>query len=165
MYFSPRNLHLKIMTISPEIKLMVGFSALPFGSDKDLAIQVFGPAQETQVLTDDILGNNTLVYHYWDQGFSLFFDMNHNNSFSSVEIDNKDTILFDTKIFSLNEKELIALMKTNGHPLSDTEVHNWGEKRLSFDDVELDCYFENNKLVSVNFGRHSEKSEFKYFPN
>ena len=153
------------MRSNPEIKLLVGFSSLPFGAHKDLAQQTFGQPQEIQVLTEDILGNNTLVYHYWDEGFSLFFDMNRNNSFSSVEIDNKDTLLYDVKIFTLKEKEIIALMTQNGHPLSDTEVHNWGEIRLTFDDVGLDCYFENNKLVSINFGRHSEKADFKYFPN
>jgi hypothetical protein len=153
------------MNEAPEIKLLFGFSSLSFGASKETAQIVFGEPQEIQVLNDDILSNNTLVYHYWDQGFSLFFDMNRNNAFSSVEIDNKDTMLFDLKLFSLKEKEIIELMKQNGYQLSDTEIHQWGEKRISFDDAVMDCYFENNRLVSVNFGSNEEKSEFRYFPN
>ncbi len=149
----------------PEIRLLKGFSSLQFGANKEAAQLSFGEPQEIQVLNDDILSNNTLVYHYWDEGFSLFFDMNKNNRFSSVEIDNKETLLFDLKIFTLKEKEIIQLMQQNGFALSDTEVHQWGEKRVSFDEAVLDCYFENNKLVSVNFGCHEEKTEYKYFPN
>jgi len=153
------------MDLLLEIKLLKGFSSLNFGASKESAQITFGEPQEIQVLNDDILSNNTLVYHYWDLGFSLFFDMNKNNTLCSVEIDNKETILFDAKLFSLKEKELITLLQDNGFQLSDTEVHQWGEKRVSFDAAVLDCYFENNRLVSVNFGCNEEKTEFKYFPN
>ena len=111
------------------------------------------------------MNNNSLVYHYWEQGYSLFFDMNKNQSFCSVEIDNKETLLFNEAVFTLKEKELIALMEKNGYALSDTEMHNWGEKRVSFDEAGLDCYFENNKLVSVNFGLLDNDPNFYFFPN
>ncbi len=91
------------MDLLLEIKLLKGFSNLNFGASKESAQITFGEPQEIQVLNDDILSNNTLVYHYWDLGFSLFFDMNKNNTLCSVEIDNKETVLFDTKLFSLKE--------------------------------------------------------------
>lgn len=153
------------MLDKPEIKLLTGFCGLPFGASKETAVLAFGEPEEIQNLTDDILNNNSLVYHYWDHGFSLFFDTNLNQSFCSVEIDNRDALLFDTKLFSLKEKEIVELMKQNGYALSDSEVHNWGEKRLSFDSAGLDCYFENNRLVSVNFGVLETDSKFYYFPN
>jgi len=118
-----------------------------------------------QTLTDDILNTSSLVYHYWDLGFSLFFDNNKNQTFSSVEIDNRETLLFDVKLFALKEKELIDLMKTNGFALTDTETHEWGEKRISFDSAGLDCYYENHKLVSANFGIVDTENNFYYFPN
>ena len=151
---------------TPEIKLLAGFCALTFGSEKQSAIQLFGQPEEIQNLNDDILNNNSLVFHYWDKGFSLFFDMNKSQTFCSAEIDNRDTLLFNTKLFSLKEKEIVALMKENNFSLSDSEVHTWGEKRLSFDGAGLDCYFENNRMVSVNFGLiESEDNNFQYFPN
>jgi hypothetical protein len=150
---------------NPEIKLLKGFCTLSFGTSKESAVLVFGEPEEIQNLTDDILNNNSMVYHYWNEGYSLFFDTNKNQAFCSVEIDNKETLLFDTKLFSLREKEIVDLMKQNGYDVSDTEIHKWGEKRVSFDTAGLDCYFENNKLVSVNFGVLETDTNFYYFPN
>jgi len=149
----------------PEIKLLKGFCALPFGANKESAILAFGQPEEVQDIHDDILNNASLVYHYWDKGYSLFFDLNRNHSFCSVEIDNRDTLLFDVRIFSLKEAEIVALMKQNGFALTDTEVHQWGERRVSFDAAGLDCYFENSKLVSVNFGITENEEPYLYFPN
>ena len=153
------------MVQTPEIKLLRGFCALPFGASKENAVLLFGEPEEVQDITDEILNNHSRVYHYWEQGFSLFFDTNRSQTFCSVQIDNRDTILFDTRIFSLKEKEIIALMNNNGFSLTDIEVHQWGERRVSFDDAGLDCYFENNKLVSVNFGIIEPENKFQYFPN
>ena len=149
----------------PEIKLLKGFCVLPFGSSKDKAVEAFGQPEEIQNLTDDILNNNSMVYHYWNEGYSLFFDTNKDQTFCSVEIDNKETLLFEIRIFSLKEKDIVELMKKNGYSLSDSEVHKWGEKRISFDEAGLDCYFENGKLVSVNFGILESENNFYYFPN
>ncbi len=149
----------------PEILLLEGFCSLRFGARADDAIALFGEVEEIQQLNDELLGNSSTVYHYWDQGFSLFFDNNRQGVFCSVETDNKDCELYGLRIFSLKEKEVVALLKENGHGLSDTETHAWGEKRLSFDTAGLDCYFENNRMVSVNFGVLETGSAFTYFPN
>jgi len=98
-------------------------------------------------------------------GLSIFFSIRENKIFSSLEIDNKDAILFGKRIFDLNEKEIIALFKENNFKLSESENHEWGEKRLSFDDVNVDLYFANNKLSSINYGTLQDNSSFYYFPN
>lgn len=149
----------------PEIELLKSFCTLPFGSSKEKAIEVFGQPEEVQDLSDEILNTHSTVFHYWNEGYSLFFDTNRNQAFCSVEIDNRDAVLFNTPIFSLKEKEVLELMKQNGYALSDSEVHKWGEKRLSFDEAGLDCYFENGRLVSINFGVLESETNFYYFPN
>jgi hypothetical protein len=154
-----------MMFPNPEIRLLHSFCGLPFGATKADAVELFGMPEEVQHLEDDVLKNSSVVYHYWNEGFSLFFDNRRNESFSSVEIDNREAVLFDMKLFKLREKELVALLIDNGHRLSDTEVHQWGEKRLSFDSAGLDCYFENNKMVSVNFGIMETFNSFMLFPN
>jgi hypothetical protein len=152
------------MLIIPEIKLLKGFCNVNFGETIEGVKKVFGEPEEIQALEDEILNTSSTVYHYWDLGFSLFFDNSRNKTFCSVELDNRDALLFNTPLFTLREKELVELMKQNGYGLSDTEVHEWGEKRVSFDSAGLDCYFENNKLVSANFGI-IEGDNFYFFPN
>jgi hypothetical protein len=134
----------------PVIQLNKGFCDLPFGANKERAILLFGEPEEKQELSDDIFSSST-VLHYWSQGFSLFFDLLKNSAFESVELDNKDTLLFEVPLFTLREKELVSLMKDNGFALTETENHSWGEKRVTFDGAGLDCYYENNRMVSVNF--------------
>lgn len=153
------------MDLTPQINILKGFGDLLFWSLITDAEKMFGKPEEIQVLDDTILETSCTVYHYWDLGFSLFFDNKNLKKFSSVEVDNKDAILFNTKIFNLNEQELIELMKQNGFSLTDTEKQDWGERRVSFDDAGLDCYFENGKLVSLNFGVIDETSNFKFLPN
>ncbi len=62
-------------------------------------------------------------------------------------------ILWGHKIFELNEKQIIDLFKSKGISDFETELHEWGEKRLSFDEANIDFYFEKSKLCSINYGK------------
>ena len=66
---------------APEIKLLQGFCSLNFGASQEDAILIFGEPDEIQNINDDILNNSSLVAHYWDLGFSLFFDNHFNKRF------------------------------------------------------------------------------------
>lgn len=153
------------MNFLSQINLLKGYSNFNFGKSAAEAELFFGKPDEVQVLNDEILEASSTVLHYWEKGFSLFFDNKNFNKFSSVEVDNEETLLFGEKIFSLKEQEIIELMKKNNFSLSDSEHQDWGEKRLSFDDAGLDCYFENGHLVSINFGVIDEPSNFDFLPN
>lgn len=153
------------MSFTPEIHLLKGFSSLKFGQKPADAEALFGPPEETQTLNDDILNTRSFVMHYWDHGFSLFFDANRGNTLNIVEVDNKETVLFEKQVFTLKEPELVELLKSKGYKLSDTERHEWGEKRLSFDDAGLDCYYENGKLSTLSFSASETPENFQYFPN
>jgi len=153
------------MDFTPQINLLKGFCTLNFGVSAVDAELVFGKPEEIQVLDDNILETSCTVYHYWDSGFSLFFDNKNAMKFGSVEVDNEETLLFGKKLFSLNEQQLTDLMKEHNYTLTDTERQDWGEKRLSFDEAGLDCYFENGKMSSVNFGVIDELNSFEFLPN
>lgn len=153
------------MSFVPEIRLLKGFCGLNFGQKSIDAEAIFGMPEETQSLNDDILDTSSFVMHYWDMGFSLFFDVNNNKTLNIVEVDNRESLLFGRKVFELKEPELVELLKSNGFVLSDTERHEWGEKRLSFDEAGLDCYFENGKLSTLSFSRIDAGENFQYFPN
>lgn len=153
------------MDFKPQINLLKGFSNFNFGQTITEAETIFGKPEESQVLDDDILETSCTVLHYWDLGFSLFFDNKNFKKFSSVEVDCEDTVLYGEKIFMLKEQQVIDLMKTNGYSLTDTEQQEWGEKRLGFDDAGLDCYFENGKLSSINFGVIDDINSYQFLPN
>ena len=56
-------------------------------------------------------------------------------------------------------------MKEHKYILTDSEKQEWGEKRLSFDEAGLDCYYENGRLTSINFGVIDELNNFEFLPN
>jgi hypothetical protein len=153
------------MPSAPEIRLLKGFCSLNFGQKPADAEAIFGPPEETQSLTDDILDTASFVMHYWSRGFSLFFDENRKNSFHMVEVDNPETLLFGIPVFSLKEAEIVELLRDNNYKLSDTERHEWGEKRLGFDEACLDFYFENGKLNTISFSMLDTAEDFRIFPN
>ena len=143
-----------------------GFNNLNFGCTPEEFTAVYGEPNEKEELKDEVFNDDATVFHYWDLGFSAFFTKKPNETFSSIEIDNKNAVMFDKKIFELNEKEVIALFKEKSYPLSESEMHEWGEKRLSFDDACVDLYFANNKLTSINYGINTDiAGPFYYFPN
>jgi hypothetical protein len=139
------------MVESLQIKLGFGLFNISFGSIMaDVEILLGQP--EAVELLDEIEESQSTVWHYWELGFSLFFSENKNQTFYSVEIDNPEALLWGVKIFTLKEKQIIELFKNKGINTCETEIHEWGEKRLSFDDSNIDFYFEKNKLCSINYG-------------
>jgi len=133
------------------IYLLKGLGPLLFGETMKRAVSLFGEPDETEELFDELLNEKSTVCHYWDKGFSLFFKDNKDKTFTCAEVDSKGTMVDGKKVFTLSEKQVIDLFKSLGFSLTETEQHAWGEKRVSFDDAFADLYFENGKLVSINF--------------
>lgn len=124
----------------------------------------FGAAEEVENLEGE--GDyKAIVWHYWNRGFSLFFDEGGKQTFTCVEIDNDEAMLWGERIFDMEEEDIIELFKTKGFKEIDSELHEWGEKRVSFDDALVDLYFENGELVSINYGIFEEDPKIIFFPN
>jgi len=134
------------------IQLKKGFNDLPFGATADEAKKHFGDPSEIEVLEDD--GDNepeTELWYYDEQSFSLFFEGDPDLVLTSIEINNQETTLFGKKIFDMNEDQIIQLMKEHDYLEMYTEDEEWGERLLSFEDALIDFYFEDKKLVTVNW--------------
>ena len=131
-----------------------GFCKLLFGSSMAQAEQIFGKYEEVATF-DDIDEYKSTVWHYWERGFSLFFDEKEPKLFCCIEIDNLESEMWGKKIFYLKEKQIIELLKSKGIKNYETEKQEWGEKRITFDEINIDFYFENNNLVSINYGKIS----------
>ncbi len=152
------------MRSSFEIKPGIGFCKLLFGASRTDAEKAFGKPKDIQLI-DDIAEFKTTVWHYWENGFTLFFDEQNNQLFNCVEIDNADALLWKQRLFDLKEKQIIELFKSKGFLQFDAEHHDWGEKRLSFDALNIDFYFEKNKLISLNYGKLNLDSKLLILPN
>lgn len=134
-----------------EARLRKGFGPVDFGSTQNDCVKQFGEPDEKERL-EGIDGVDSEVWHYWERGFSLFFDPAFDSRFCCVEIDETFPLLmFGQLVFGKREQDLTTLMKSKGFIISDTENHEWGEKRVTYDDVFTDFYFEKGVLVSVNF--------------
>lgn len=136
-----------------EINLHKGLNNIRFGSTLDEVIALLGEPSEVESLENEVNGQlETLLCFYNDSGLTLFFEGGTTRELSCVETDNHNMTLFSQRIFELTEDEVIDLMKANGFNELFIEMEAWGEKRVSFDDALIDFYFENGKLVTVNWG-------------
>ena len=140
---------------------MKGLGNLKFGASAIEALAYYGEPAEKEELFDDLLNEKSIVYHYWEKGFSLFFKDDEIKTFTCAEVDDEEALLFGKEVFGMNEKQVIDLFFENGYKLSETEQHAWGEKRLSFDDAFADLYFEKGKLISINFCVSDYAAEIK----
>jgi hypothetical protein len=150
---------------SVEIIPLKGLNILSFGSEMAQALRVLGEPEEKEKLKDDILNSDSEVFHYWKIGLSLFFNNQSGLKLTCIEIDSRDTFLWGEKLFLLSEIEIKELFKKNGFEVSETENHEWGEMRISFDEALMDLYFENGQLTSVNFGYFQDDHSYYFFPN
>jgi hypothetical protein len=147
-----------------EIKPRKGINGLHFGTGCTEAEDYFGKPEETEEL-EGVDNSKSLVWHFWEKGFSLFFDSQHGNRFSCVEIDDPESLLWGKKIFLMTEAELKAFFTANGFTQIDTEDHEWGERRVSFDDALIDFYFEKGEMTSINYGIAFGEEHMLILPN
>jgi hypothetical protein len=61
-------------------------------------------------------------------------------------------LLWGVKVFDLTEPELKVFFTHKGYKEMEVEDHDWGERRISFDDALIDFYFEGGKMISINYG-------------
>lgn len=134
------------------VRPLAGFGELNFGTGMPQIIEILGPPDETETLNDGEDEVETLIMHYWNSGITLFIEGPENSVLSNCETENPTSVLFDKQVFELDEPGIIALMNENGFDEFETEMEEWGEKRLSFDDAQIDFYFDEGKLVTINWG-------------
>lgn len=142
--------------LNMEILLLEGLNDLKFGDTPAAVEKTLGKPQETKKLSDE--GDefdeelDTILWEYDNEGLTVFFEGKNNHVLSCFETDNAQTTLFGKKVFEMSEKEIIDLMKENGLTQIDKEEEEWGEKRVSFDEGLIDFYFQDNELITVNWG-------------
>lgn len=141
------------MEFIPQIRLLEGLNHFDFGCAPEIPLAFFGKPETEDLLQDEISQTECLVHHYRKLGISLFYEKSPQARLSQVESENPGSLLNNTAIFLLSEKELIEQLNATGHKLSEREQHPWGETCLNFDSAGLACYFRHNKLSALSFSQ------------
>ncbi|MDD3876410.1 MAG: hypothetical protein PHT69_07295 [Bacteroidales bacterium] len=132
-----------------EIKPNEGIGDFLFGETAEEVLSFFGEPDETEDLTEE--DEKVRIVSFWDKGFTFFFEGPDYSYFSCVESDNEELKLFGEKIIGKTSKELLSLLKTNGFTEYEAEDEEWGEKRISFEELSIDFYFEDDELISISW--------------
>ncbi|MBR1792523.1 MAG: hypothetical protein IJ764_02670 [Bacteroidales bacterium] len=127
-----------------------GLGNLTFDMPIEDVIAILGQANEVESI-ENAADETTTVLRYED-GLTLFCE-GENPHLSCIDISNEDATLFGKMVFELNEKEIVQLMVANQYFEQDADTEDWGERRISFPEGNIDFYFEDDELTSVIIGK------------
>lgn len=141
-----------------EIKPLQGLGDLPFGAiSADINTLLGEPIAMENVPADDNMESIILEYN---DGISVFMEGMFEPIASNFDVTNPKAILYGQEVFRLSPEEVVKLMQEQGYTEIEKEEEEWGELRLSFEEALVDFYFEEDKLMSVNFAiMTNEKGE------
>lgn len=134
-----------------EILPKKGFRDILFNSTIDTIVQKLGQPDHIEEI-DGLDDENSMAYFYNKYHLIAFFEGFDTMVLTIMETKNPDTTLFGEKVFNMDEIEIYKLMKDQGYEEIDSEILTWGGKRISFEEANMDFYFEDNKLTAINWG-------------
>ncbi|MBC3539496.1 hypothetical protein ACFSC6_18395 [Rufibacter sediminis] len=138
-----------------EIKLGYGIGDLRFGLSMDDVEEIMGEPEEVEE-SDEEDEFEHKAWNYWDSGFSFYFDKEDDYRLSCIETANPNVTLFGKKIFEMSQQEVEDLFKQNGVQSVEKEKIENNVTCLSYEHEMIDLYFEEGKLLAVNFGVHMD---------
>jgi len=142
--------------ITNEIKIRQGYGSLFFGSTIDFAVNILGNPDQIEEL-EGFEDDTSMAYMYGGSSLIAFFEGIDNKILTILETKDPDSTLYGEKVFKMDELEIHRLMKDKGFHELETEMLTWGGKRITFEDANIDFYFEDDKLASVNWGMMPEE--------
>ena len=133
------------------IEIKKGLGDIQFDMPIEDVVSILGEAAEVESI-DNAIDEITTVLHYNDDGVTLFFE-GPTPTLQCIDISCDEATLFGEHIFDLGEKDLVKLLIKNNYCAQDIENEDWGERRISFNEGNIDFFFENDILMSVVYGR------------
>jgi spore germination protein YaaH len=136
-----------------QIVLKKGLGEIHFGSTPEIVRAIFGEPEDVEELENVIDGNvESIVWNYSEAGLNFFFEASNGEpALSTIESDNLETILFNSRIFNITRDHLISLMTEHGYKELEEEDETWGEHRVTFEDAQIDFYFADQELTLVSW--------------
>lgn len=132
------------------INIKQGVGDLRFAMPVEEAMTVMGTADEVENI-DNAADESTTVLRYNDQGITLFFE-GENPQLACIDLANEECTLFGQSVFELNERAIVDLMVKSNYLEQDVDDEDWGERRVSFPEGNIDFYFDDGELVSIILG-------------
>lgn len=132
------------------IKPKRGVGDIEFGMPVEEVVKLLGTADEVENI-DNAADESTTVLRYNELGLTLFCE-GDDPMLACIDIANEDCTLFGEPVFDLNEREVVTLMVKNGLTEQDVDEEDWGERRVTFNEGNIDFYYDNGDLVSIILG-------------
>jgi hypothetical protein len=126
-----------------------GLPELPFGIPPAAALTLLGPPDLVEEESEQEAGFHLFVQVFEGPGLSLFYNSGPEPLLRAIESVNKSLLLWDTKVFDLNEQALYELLKSRGELSLEREKEAWGESRITSPEFGIDFYFENGKMSAI----------------
>jgi hypothetical protein len=134
------------------IKPLKGYGEIPFGMTLDEAVKELGMPEFYEELSDmEETGNRSIFYEYEEIQTNIYFEGITKSVVACFETENEEATLFGEKVFELDKKTIINLMKEHGFKELEEETED-EELRVSFEDAMIDFFFEDDTLVAVSWG-------------
>lgn len=135
-----------------ELNILIkeGIGDLRFHMPVEDVVALIGNADEVENI-DNAADESTTVLHYNDLGMTLFFEQ-ENPELACIDVDDDECTLFGQKVFDLDERQIVDLMVKNNYTEQDVDEEDWGERRVSFPEGNIDFYFDEGELVSIIMG-------------
>ncbi|MBR6048697.1 MAG: hypothetical protein IKP83_00860 [Bacteroidales bacterium] len=133
------------------VKIKKGLGDLEFGMPVEDVVKLMGTADEVENI-DNAADESTTVLRYNDEGLTLFCE-GDNPILACIDVCNEDCTLFGEHVFEMDEREIVALMVKNKFTEQDVDEEDWGERRVSFPEGNIDFYFDDTELMSVIIGQ------------
>lgn len=133
------------------INIKQGLGEIRFTMPVEEVVARMGNADEVENI-DNAADESTTVLRYKDQGITLFFE-GENPTLACIDLANEDSTLFGENIFDMTERQIVELMVGHNYTEQDADEEDWGERRVSFPEGNIDFYFDDGDLMSIILGQ------------
>lgn len=136
--------------MNSDIQIKQGYGDIKFDMPIEEVVATLG--EPNSVETIESAGDETTTVLRYENGLTLFFE-GDSPILSCIDISDEEATLFNKKIFDMGEKEIVKLMVDNQYFEQDVDNEDWGERRVSFGEGNIDFYFDHDELLSAIIGK------------
>ena len=135
------------------IEPLKGYGDIKFGMSIDEVVSILGEPSNHEELEPMIEGKelSSVLYDYDDLGISICFEGADKMLVASISTSDEDATLFGEKVYEMDRKQVVDLMRKNGYKDFDEEEQE-GDTCLIYDELMIDFYFNEGELIDVVWG-------------